>query len=77
LLLEKQTDDIQQKLDLQKNTLNIEIENFNNASDNVENEYCKWKERIKHNNDEQVSFIDEVQEMMFTYQQKMYVVVKS
>lgn len=73
LLLDEQTNDIYQKLNLQKNILNQEIDKFNNTDVIIKNAFCKWKESLLKKNDENVLLINEARKLIFKYQQNMYV----
>lgn len=72
-LLEEQTNDIYRKLNLHKKTLNNEIDKSNNTSIEMENEFYKWKDRIKENNDTNILWINEAHKLIDEYRQKMYV----
>ncbi|XP_029346483.1 uncharacterized protein LOC115034275 [Acyrthosiphon pisum] len=73
LLLDEQTNDIYQKLNLQKNILNQEIDKFNNTDVILKNAFCKSKESLLKKNDENVLLINEARKLIFKYQQNMYV----
>lgn len=72
-MLDEQTNDIYQKLNLQKNLLNQEIDKFNNTDVKIKNVFCKWKESLIKKNDENILLINEAHKLIFKYQQKMYV----
>ncbi|XP_050059286.1 repetitive organellar protein-like isoform X3 [Aphis gossypii] len=71
LLLDEQTNDIYQKLNLQKNILNQEIDKFNNTDFTVKNAFCKWKESIIKTNDENVLLVNEARKLISKYQQSI------
>lgn len=68
--LDKQTDNIYQKLNSEKDMINNEIDKFNNIN-NMEKEFCKWKERLKQNNEINISLTKEALKLISKYQQKM------
>lgn len=74
-LLVEQTNDIFQKLNLQKSLLNDEIIKFNDSNDKVKNEFNDWKERLKQKNDANVWLTNEAHKLLFIYEQKMYVCI--
>ncbi|KAL4090563.1 hypothetical protein QTP88_025369 [Uroleucon formosanum] len=74
LLLNEQTNDIYQKLNLQKNKLNQEIDKFNNTDVILKNSFCKWKESLLKKNDENVLLMNEARKLIFKYQQNMLMV---
>lgn len=69
----EQTNNIFQKLNLQKNLLNNEIVKFNDTNDKVKNEFNNWKERLKQKNDANVLVTNEAYKLLLIYEQKMYV----
>lgn len=71
--LVEQTNEIFQKLNLQKCSLNNEIVKFNETNDNVKKEFNDWKERLTQKNDANVLLTNEAHKLLLIYEQKMYV----
>lgn len=73
LLLVEQTNDIFQKLNLQKSLLNNEIVKFNDMNSKVNNKFDNWKEGLKQINDTNNLLTNEAHQLLLIYEQKMYV----
>jgi len=71
-LLDEQTNEIYRDFNLCKNQLNNEIDEYNNMSIKMENEFNEWKERLKQNNDTNILLINKAHKSIFKYQQQMY-----
>lgn len=70
-LLEEKTNEVYLKLNSQKVVINNEIEKLNNTNIKLENEFNKWKKKVKQQSDLHVSLINEAYKLIFKYQQTM------
>lgn len=70
-LLKEKTNEVYLKLNSQKVVLNNGIDKFNNINIKLENEFNKWKKKVKQQSDLHVSLINEAYKLIFKYQQTM------